>query len=285
MKEMNKYIADNCSIIVNSCDKYKDIWALFFSCLHEQWPECTVDIYLNTESESFEYKDLKLIKIENENRESMAWGGRFIDVLHLITHKYAICLYDDFLIESKVDISQINSCIHWMEDYDDIAVFYFFNNIGKNIKDDLFNGFELIGKRNDYKLNSAPALWRIEKLISLTGENDDPWAWECFGTARTYTLTDRFYCTEKNNEHIFDYKHELGGGIRRGKWVSSVVSPLIKKYNLNINLNERGISSELLSKDKYSLHWKVNFIIMGFKMVGFKAFIFIIRAIKSKLKI
>ncbi|MUK49012.1 hypothetical protein [Aliivibrio fischeri] len=284
MENTNKYIAENCSIIINSCDHYKDIWELFFSCLNEQWPECQVDIYLNTESENFEYKNLKFINIENEKRKNMAWGGRLVDTLSLINHKYAICLYDDFLVENRIDISQIKNCINWMEENEDIAVFYFFNNIGLNTKDGLYDGFELIGKRNDYRLNSAPALWRIETLMHLTGKQDNPWAWECFGTARTYSLVDRFYCAENTNEKIFDYKHELGGGIRRGKWVSSVVEPLIKKYNLKLNLNERGVSSELLSKDKYSLYWKVNFIITGFKMVGFKAFIFIISAVKTKLK-
>lgn len=284
MKEINQYIAGNCSIVINSCDNYKDIWELFFSCFDEQWPECQVDIYLNAENETYKYKNLKFVKVANESRTRMAWGERLIDTLSLIGHKYVICLYDDFLIENKIDIFQIRNCINWMENNDDIAVFYFFNNIGHNTQDDLYNGFELIGEKNDYRLNSAPALWRVDRLNHLTGKQDDPWAWECFGTARTYALPDRFYCSEKTNEKVFDYKHELGGGIRRGKWVSSVVSPLIEKYNIEMDLGQRGVSSELLSKDKYSMSWKFNFIMTGFSMVGFKAFIFIFSAVKSKFK-
>ncbi len=59
-------IKENCVLVVNSCDAYCDIWEIFFSSLKGQWPECNVDIILNTESKVFKFDGLNL-NIENSN--------------------------------------------------------------------------------------------------------------------------------------------------------------------------------------------------------------------------
>ncbi len=275
----------NVALVVHSCDAYSDVWELFFSALSDQWPNCDLDIFLNTEKKTFQFDGLKLnvINAYAQTGIEKPWGGRLIDTLNGIPHEYVISLFDDFVLEGSVNIKKIQTCLNTMEKNPDIAVFYFNNIVGKNFDDQLFSEFELIGKRNDYKLNSGPALWRRLKMIEFTNEIDNPWAWEFFGSARTYDTNDRFYCAQTQFENTFIYNYALGGAIRRGKWVQSIVQPLIQKYKIDLNLNQRGIASESLDQGKYSLIWKINFFILGFRMIGLKAFIFIYRVFKKKI--
>lgn len=275
----------HCAIVVNSCDSYEDVWALFFAALKDNWRDCDLDIYLNTETKVFHYDGLKLnrINLYAQKNKNKAWGGRLIDTLSGIDKEFVITLFDDFVLEEKVNVGKICMNIQQMLQDPKLSVFYYNNITGRNIDDHRYAEFELVGPKNDYRLNSFPALWRREKLISFTGEIDSPWAWEAFGTYRTFNSSDLFYCAKKNFENTFVYRYELGGAIRRGKWVPSVVNPLLDKYNLKIDLNKRGLASESLSEGKYSLKWKIQFFLLGLRMVGFKALIFIFRAIRNKL--
>ena len=46
-------LANDVTILVNSCDKYEDAWEPFFKLFSIQWPECPYKIILNTESKNF----------------------------------------------------------------------------------------------------------------------------------------------------------------------------------------------------------------------------------------
>lgn len=276
-------LKDQCAIVVNSCDSYEDVWPLFFTALKDRWKDCDLEIYLNTESKLYVFDGLKLNTVNHYvSCNDKNWGNRLIQSLKHINKKYVISLFDDFIVEKNINVNKIAKCVEQLEKHDDIAVFYFLNNPGKNKADGLLEGFELLGRNNDYKLNSAPAVWRRKSLINYTGVIDSPWAWEAFGSARTYTNKERFYAPMVGCEDIFTYKHELGGAIRRGKWVEGVVLPLMDKYKLDIDLSKRGIVESTLSGG-YTLKWKINFFILGYEMVGWKILYFLTSALKTKI--
>lgn len=277
---MNK----NCTIIVNSCDKYADVWTPFFSVLKDKWPDCPYDIVLNTESKSFNFSGLNIITFNLFTAEEKdTWGKRFKETLLEINTEYVINLFDDYILDDFVKQDKIQQCIEWMNADKDISVFYFSNNEGDNIDDDTYDGFELIPQRKDYKLNTAPAIWRREDLLFYTGSKDTPWAWEFFGSARTYRTNKLFYCARKDREDIYKYKYQLGGAIHRGKWVTSVIEPVVKKYNLDLDLSIRGFQDENLGLYKHTFRWKVDFLITGYKMIGIDACIFIYRSARKRL--
>ena len=60
------------SILVNSCDAYKDVWPMFFYILNKTWCGDLPDVYLNTESEFYQddYIDVKIL-----NTDSFYWGA------------------------------------------------------------------------------------------------------------------------------------------------------------------------------------------------------------------
>jgi hypothetical protein len=169
-----------------------------------------------------------------------------------------------------------------MESNRDIGVFYFLHCHGES--DRAFGNYRKLGKTVDYKVNSCPALWRKSALEEVTGKIDSPWAWEFFGSVRAYSDKYEYYCVELDSEDTFVYQYQLGGAIRRGKWLRKVIEPAIEKYNLSLDPAIRGYASESLSEGKYSLKWKIDFVTLGFKMVGLKALIPLFRGVVSKLK-
>lgn len=272
-------------VVVNTCDAYEDVWELFFCALRDRWPECKYKVVLNTERKQ-KAPNNSNVKIHNFNSKNGKdkWGLRLKQTLSACESKFVLMLYDDFILEDRVDQEKISNCIKWLDKNPDVAVFYFSNiPINKNYSDNRFEGFELIPRRGEYKLNSAPAIWRREKLMEFIEDNDNPWAWELFGSYRTYNSADLFYCAKKGYEDIYPYNYAMGGAIYRGKWVGEIVLPLIKKYNLQIDINKRGLADGAQQNNKRSLLWKVQFFLLGFKMIKFGVFLYAYRILKKKL--
>jgi hypothetical protein len=274
------------TIIVNTCDAYEDVWELFFRAFEEYWPGCRYKIVLNTERKQRNIAGNSSVHIHNfySSIGYDMWGLRLKQTLNACDSEYVLMLYDDFILEDFVNQTKITNCINWLNDNLDVVVFYFTNiAVNRNVDDVRFEGFELIPKRGDYKLNSAPAIWRRKVLLKYIEDYDNPWAWEFFGSYRTYGSADLFYCAKKEHENIYPYNYAMGGAIYRGKWVGQIVLPLIEKYNLHINVSERGLVDEVQKNSNRSLRWKVDFLLLGFRMINFGVFLYIYRILKKRL--
>ena len=278
----NKIKFGDVTILVNTCDLYHDVWPLFFAALNEYWPNRSYDLLLNTEKRSAEgIKVHNFLAINGNN----SWGLRLRETLESIKTKYVLALYDDFIVEATINESELQNIITKMNEDESIAVIYL-TELGlktqKIIEDD--SKYVLLEDYIDFRLNSAPALWRREDLLRYTGPHDNPWAWEVFGSYRTYGDGKKMYSPSSPANDVYIYNHKKGGAIYRGKWVAEVVVEKNKKYNLNIDFTKRGFSFEN-DYEKRSFSWKVNFVLLGFKMVGFKSLLFLLRTLKVKLHV
>lgn len=275
-------------IIINTCDAYNDVWELFFKAFDEYWPRCEYPIILNTEKiknlpHGIANKNITIHNFKKGDKQDK-WGLRLKQTIESTDSKFITLLYDDFILEKPIRRDQIKKCINWLSKNSEIAVFYLTHiPINKNIDVSKFKGFELMPKRGDFKLNSAPSVWRREKLLKYLYDDDNPWAWEFFGSFRTYKNQDLFYCLKKNNKSIYTYNDSMGGAIYRGKWVGEIVLPLLEKYNINLNIKKRGVVDSPRNT-KRALSWKIKFFYLGFKMVKFGVLVFIYRILRNKLR-
>lgn len=262
-------INKNITIVVNTCDAYQDVLKMFFAALTEYWPNLDIPIVIN--SEFIEYKDhnAKTHVIDNA---SDAWGKRLISTLKSIDTEFVLMLYDDFILEDYVRISDIKQAEKLLINDLNASVVYLMDTNLEVKEENNHNHFLKVVDKCDYRLNSCPALWRRKDLLSFTGLSDNPWAWEVFGSYRSATKTKLFYTLNKSFPNIFPYNQIKGGAIYRGKWVKEVVENKILKYNLDINLDIRGFS-DLVVFEKRSLLWKIRFFLIGMKMIGFKSLI------------
>lgn len=276
------------TILVNSCDAYNDIWPLFFSAVDEYWPN-HVNIVLNTETIKCEERENIKTHLLDKSKKNDSWGFRLRETLKCIKTKYVLVLFDDFIIEDYIDEEELVRILNAMEKDSSISVVYLTKvAVEKKNESNLFfeenkNKYVELQSNVDFRLNSAPAIWRVQELINYTGVIENPWAWEVFGSYKTFNIKEKFYCVGDNDKDVFKYNYNKGGAIYRGKWVKEVVLEKNNKYKLNIDFNIRGFSQQN-EFEKRTLKWKINFLSMGYKMVGMKFIYFFINIAKRKLK-
>ncbi len=169
----------NCTLLVNSCDNYKDTWGPFFSLMIKNWKDCPYPIYMNMETEDFSIDGLD-IHVLNHSK-NMQWSDRLIDSLKKIKTKYVILMLDDFFINKKVSQEKIEQCMKWMEDDNEVAVFSFASSLWKDIDDKKYEGFVLRPVDAEYRFNLQAALWNRKVLIRILRKGESPWKTEHMG--------------------------------------------------------------------------------------------------------
>lgn len=283
MTDLSTRKAERCVVVVNSCDAYADIWPLFFAAFKDRWPDCPFPLVVNTESLDAAAPGLRVSShVIAANEPSPSWGARLLSTLKDQPSEYVLMLFDDFVLEEQVDGKAINQCIEWMDADPTITVFYLSHVPGSARPTSDYRGFEVIPRLTNYRLNSAPAVWRRQHLIELTRADDNPWIWELFGTSRTFFHHGQYFCAQPGHETTYRYNYTTGGAIYRGKWVSQVAGPLIERYGLDIDLRERGVAPAQGSPR--TLAEKLRMLVQGFRASGSLALLIIGLLLLSKLR-
>lgn len=230
---------NKCSVVVNSCDAFEDLWEPFFVLLKHNWKNCPYDIYLNTEKRKYEDADGKVKSICHESE--IAWSDRLISTLKRVNSQYVILLLDDFLVDGNVNQNMIDRCIEYLDKDRKIACFSFYPSKWRDIDNGKYPGFELRPTCGEYRFNMQAALWRKRDLLHILAKNETPWQTEERGTFRARVLMPKreFYAIKKDEDLPFFY--EYGGAIHRGMWTEDTPA-LLEKYGIKgINFDIRGI--------------------------------------------
>ncbi len=263
------------AILINSCDAYSDLWPYFFRLLQINWKSINeYNIYLNTEKITKFETEIPVTIINTKQEGIDQWGKRLINSLSNIKEDYVVVLMDDFFLRKPLDDQRLLKCVQYFEEEERVSVFYLAHVYRRSFPESVYKGFVEIPKHTNYRLNSCPALWKKEKLLTYIKETDNPWAWEYFGGCRTNHTEDLFFCVEKGKP-IYDYAH----AIYRGKWLDNEIQPLINEFCLDIDTSVRGTVKETDSLPKRSKKWKMKFVLEGIRMVGPEA---ILEMIKDK---
>lgn len=260
------------TVVVNTCDSYSDVLQVFFMAFGEFWTDCPYPVVINTETITYPHH----ARVHNHVSPSGIddWGARVRATLETVESEYVLMLYDDFILERKVDNHRMASVLRKLQANSKAAAAYLIHT-GQPVagRADI-DGFCLVSDWSDYRLNSAPAIWRKTALMEYTRSGDTPWAWEVFGSYRTWGDGKEFFTLGAEQDEIYPYNYSKGGAIYRGKWVREVVESFSRRHALGIDWEKRGFSSDS-SNEKRSLAWKLRFLLIGFQMVGFRALYFI----------
>jgi hypothetical protein len=268
------------TIVVNTCDTYRDVLDIFFHALSNYWPSCPYPVVINAESQTYNCP----ARVHNYHSATGAddWGDRVRSTLESIDTQFVLMVYDDFILDASVSNERIEAALQVLKSQAQAVVAYLIHTSIPLEPTTLASVFVPLKDRVNYRLNSSPAIWKTQALMSYTFAGDTPWAWEAFGTYRTWGDGNIFYSLNPNESDIYPYNHSKGGAIYRGRWVREVVESLPKKYALQINWSIRGFSSDV-AYEKRSWIWKLKFMTTGFRMVGYKAIYFVTSYIRDKL--
>ena len=275
------YKSKELTIVVNTCDEYSDVLEVFFCAFQKWWSDCPYPIVINTESKQYESVFPARVHIAKITDSCDDWGGRLLETLSDIESEFVLMLYDDFILEEKVDTRQIHKALLLLKADEHSAVTYLVNTSLPSMATDDESLFLPVKDGVEYRLNSAPGVWRRQVLSDYTSPGDNPWAWEVFGTYRTWGDGLSYYSINPRQSDVYPYNYSEGGAIYRGKWVREVVEKIMANYQLNIDWSKRGFSAGICH-EKRSFMWRIRFIQTGWKMVGFKAMNFLIAYFKAK---
>lgn len=232
---------DICTLLINSCDAYKDLWDPFFQLFCSNWPKCPYPIVLNTESEEYAYRNLQICVCHAES-PSEPWGKRLYDCVKKIQTPYIILLLDDFFLEAPVDEEKVNHCIEWMEQDRNIATFSFVPTLWEDIDDGRYPGFLRRPFRCNYKVNCQAAVWRKEYLLKLIRNHETPWEFEVFGSSRARRYRNwAFYAADKTGTNVFQYP--FGGVLHGGKWTPMALESL-QKQRVEVDVRKHGVQEK-----------------------------------------
>lgn len=273
------------AIVVNSCDAYSDLWDLFFLCMSDYWEGCNYPIVLNTESKSYSIPrgmDFDVTVHHCYSGGKDLWGERLLSTLNDIDAEFIIMLFDDFLLNAPVDEGRLKLLLALLSGAPDVGVVYLTKLLGVQKGQAREDGLAVVAPDGDYRLNSSPAIWRKDVLLKFTGQKDNPWAWEYFGSYRTFGDSTVFLAIADSGSDIYPYDYRKGGAIYRGKWVVEVIEPIIKRHELVLNIEDRGTVGACCFP-KRDLAWKLAFLAVGTQMIGHRMVIVVYRIVRLKV--
>lgn len=221
----------DCSIMINSCDNYSDIWEPFFT-LFNKYFKTDMDVYISLETKKCPYA-----KTINKNFSLEQRTARIRECLKEIPTKYVIVMDEDCFISEYVNMNEILNCIKYMEEDNNIAQFNFEPTFDKNDLECEYPGWLKRNKNAPYINSFQPSIHNREILIKRLESGIDGWKWEL----QTANIPYDVYVSKKENR-VISYGKELNPifGIFRGKWYKPHVVPLFEKEGIVIDFEKRG---------------------------------------------
>lgn len=213
----------DCTILVNSCDKYEDAWDPFFKLLKIQWPDCPYDMVLSTETKTYHCDCFDVKTINSDPR--LSWSARLKYVLNNIETEYVLFFLEDFFLLEKVRVDIFNHALELIKSDPKIGLISFKPrtlDLTFPEETDFENCIIELDKRASRRTNIYVGLWRRENFLSLIYGDENPWDYEENANIRSRYAGFRIYMQDhKVSYPAFRYCMDPidGYGILKGKWL------------------------------------------------------------------
>ena len=238
---------EDVTILINSCDLYMDAWYPFFKLLSIQWPDCSYNKILNTETITFhsEFPDVKTICTGKGN-----WSQRLIKCLEQVETEFVLFFLEDQFLREPVNVHWFDNTVDFMRENKDVGVIFVRHTEKQklNYKTPYFSRDEITDK---FRIVGLTALYRKDYLLKILRPHENPWEFEKYASIRSKRYPEKVlqYSKEYPPMFVFDDKIEKGYGITQRKWLPKN-KELFEKYNIHVNFENLGWFN--LEEDKLS---------------------------------
>lgn len=224
------------TIILASCDAYKDVADQYVYFLRENWPDCPFSILVATES--CDYNDSEIVAIKSGSKST--WTSRVIKAINACSTPYVLLTVDDLFMSEPVQTEDIDDILNYMESVD---VRYY----RIPVIDPVRQKFGKIPERRYtrqiydnqvYSVSIGHAIWNRNELLKLMGD----------GTKSAWDLENDFSAVDQNKEpsvkegYVTDTRHLLHSVhmIKKGKYIPAGVKTM-SKCGYEIDTSKRGL--------------------------------------------
>jgi hypothetical protein len=213
------------SILVISCDKYADVWPIFFRLFFKYWPDCPFKIYLSSNLKEYEDPRIQSIKVGKD----ISWGSNLQVALSKITSKYVLTFLEDFLIFKPIDTNKIKRQFENIQQLDGHYL-----RLRDNPKPDksLESTSEIgeISPGQNWRVAMQPAIWKHSSLVGLLRPDETAWDMEINGSIRSNEMITGFYST-------YDCLIFFNNGIEGSNWLRYNL-PYLKKEGIVLPVSQ-----------------------------------------------
>lgn len=236
----------DCTILVNSCDKYEDAWNPFFNLLKKQWPDCPYDIVLSTETKIYSCDFFKVKTINSDPKSS--WSARLRNTLNNINTDYVLFFLEDFFLLEKVRVDIFNQALELIKGNEEIGLIVFntTRNLDLSFPDntDYKKSFIKLDNKVKGRTNVLVGLWRKEYFLKLIFGDENPWEYEINSNIRARYAGYKIYSQNYDVSFpAFRYciNPKDGYGITQGKWLVKNQELFESNGIFDVNYNNLGV--------------------------------------------
>lgn len=230
------------SVLVNTSDGFEDCWDPFFTLFQKYWPQCSVPIYLNTETKIWQFPgiNIKCTCVQGDRQTRLTWSECLLRALDQISTPLVLYFQEDYFIHQKVRVDIIESAVQHMINNPEVkhVALTKHGSIGPHEKYEM-KEFKKIRQKARYRISTQAALWRVETLKSYLHEGENGWMFEIYGTWRAQKRKECFLCADFEDLQggpAIDYKHT---GIIKGKWLKEI-QQIFDANEISIDYQKRG---------------------------------------------
>lgn len=207
---------DKVSILISSCDKFKDIWPIFSFYFDKNWSDCNLNKYFLSNNDNSDIEGFDSIIVGDD----ISWSSNLSIAIKQIHTDYVLIMLDDVFINQKVDNNAFNSIVN---DFIECKGNYLkFLAQPKSRLKSSSQYFNVVPPNTLYRATAVFALWKKSTLLNLLEENENPWEFEDRASIRSDKY-DGFFVVKKN---FFNYIH----GVIRGKFINSSYKKIIGQH-------------------------------------------------------
>ncbi len=248
------------AILVVSCDKYSDLWDVFFDLWNRFWPDCPYQMYLGSNFREFKRDGVKTLCIG----EDASWAENVSKMLDMIDEDYILNLGEDYYLARNVDEKRIEGLFQYLIKNGLDCIHLQANNTGLRILDKNL-GIEYIEPGEPYYVCASPCIWNKESMRKFLIPGYTAWDFELKNSKSVQEGEQNFATVHKS---VFD----LRNGVIRGKYLRSTID-FLSSIGIHVDTTERGviedtgakkILSAKLTKIKMCIYIKLRLYKMGF---------------------
>lgn len=227
---------NSCSLLVLSCNKYRDLWGSCTALHRKYWPDCPYPRYLASDTLPPEYTGFKSL---SAGQTKLPWSDFLVNILEQIEGDYLLLMLDDFFLTGRVDTAYVENLFAKL-------VLLEGGYLGLVPQKQWMIGVPGhldIGEHQrglPYRTSLQGAFWKKGTLEALLVPGESPWQFELYGGLRSDALKEPFFASYNHPIPYIDV-------LERGKWLPRGVR-LCKKEGLPIDLS---IRPEISLQDKF----------------------------------
>ena len=209
---MNK----DCTILVTSCDAYRDVEAPFLKLFRKYWPDCPFELVVNGETSAEEGFDRAVLCGRGKT-----WSQMLAEALDQVATPYVILLMNDYYLDSKVDTDLILRRLAEAKEKDAL-----------NYR--LCPDPPRAVKNTAYSISCKTGIWSRTFLRDLVARTKSAWEFERYGSFMFDESDPRpILVTERLEFPFLDVVH-------KGYWEPWGVD-LLKREGIDYDFSRRGV--------------------------------------------